>query len=211
MKKYTIYFISISIFLFLSCKEKENREVHYFNYYGENDEVISKDTFKIMINKQSYLNTVYVKANQIIAYKEQQHLDGIYRAIDTVYQKTHHFDHAIEYFRNTLKVTEPFLYPEIRYNLFKDYILEKDTFRIFSFSEFNGGIIDTWTYYLSNFGFICYYNKDLDSYSFCDSTQNSTIKAPILQKLRYLLVSDTSLFARHGYRKMNYRRNRGVE
>lgn len=208
MIKYIIHFISI--LFFFSCKGKGKNEVHYFNYYDENDEVISYDTFKIVIDRQSFLKAIYIKESQIVAYKEQQHLDGIYRAIDTVYQKTHHFYHVIEYFRNTLKVSEPFLYPEIRYNFFKNYILEKDTFKVIAFSEANG-TSGTWTYYLSNFGFICYYDKDLDSYSFCDSTQNSTIKAQVLQKLRHLLVSDTSLFARHGYRRMNYNRNRGVE
>ena len=206
MKKNLIYFIFLSL---LSCKEK--KETHYFNFYGEKDEIISKDTFKIVINKESFLKEIYIKENKYCSFKEQQRSDGIYRATNKDYQKTHYFEHQFEYFRNSLEIKEPFLNPEIRYNIFKKYVLGKDTFKIISFSEFHEGVTDTWTYYLSDFGFICYYDKDSDSYSFCDSTSNSFIKEPILQKLRSYLTSDTSFFARYGYRKMNYSRKGVIE
>lgn len=188
--KINLFSLLYILIIFSCCNEKV--EKHYFNGYNSQNNLMSRDTFIILKDRESHIVKILNYSNtELYRYFEEEKDSGIFRAIDLRYEKTHHFDTVFKYFTNLLPEKEPFINKDVRFNGKQKYTINNNTLDVYSFSEFNNEAGDIWSYYLSNFGFICYYYKNSDSYIYCDSSINNLISTDNLKSLRKLLVSDT--------------------
>lgn len=206
--------------LSIGCRSAKESELHYFSRYeAAGSNLITKNEFVLSIDRTNFVNILSCKKDaQLITFKEKQQDSGIYRKMEDrnqTYQLTHPFyllDTAFLYSENDLIEKFPHLNGRVRYKEKKIYIINQDSFPILAFSESGRTSPKSiWSYYLVGFGFINYYSNELDLYFSCDSTSNSKVSPQTLHRLKALLLSDTTFFARHIYDKMNYYRAKGNE
>lgn len=210
MSKYIL--ITIAACLIFGGCIKDSSRIIYYNKYGDKDQLISKNLFKV---KRDFLKgidsiSVFINERFVLSFKEKTvDNQGVFRICDDSLLLTHSFLDTLSTFKYCLN-KQPFLNARVKLIGSKEYFVSEKLYKIYSYLEDNGEYSTYFSYYIQGIGVICIYNFGRDEYIVGDSTN---IKSIPLKEITNVLVHDTIFFAKHTQKKAfpNFYRTNGYE
>jgi len=198
MKKNWLNFF-LCILLFSHCNSRVKSITLNYNKYDYNNALLKKnaatETFKSLNNGEIQLTIIgQDEYKKTLIMKE---ISGrIYWKCDNKFM----LSHSIYAFDKTGSCFSypPFLNRRVTLNGERVYIIERNSYKVYSFGESTGSESNIETYYIEGIGFFCYYDVGLKNYFFLSNiTGNNKVNEYSLQILKDKLIHDTSFFARY--------------
>jgi DNA-directed RNA polymerase subunit N (RpoN/RPB10) len=209
MRLLFIFFISLSLTF---CKKIE--PTYYYNFYGKDNALIKKNKYVLKLTKafdNEYLMNIEGDHNYKQTIKIKIDSLGISRYCDSHFVVTHHFDSTEN--EAFCYSAPPFIHKQVEWTKKKQYIVDNKPYEVICYLENSGSSMLNSSYYLKDFGFICYYNCLIDRYIICDSIKDVNFDLTVLHKINQLLITDTLTFERYIFNKAypNYHRGNAIE
>jgi hypothetical protein len=200
--------LSILLLCVLSCNNATNK-VYIYDLYNKDLKKVQENIFTINyhpIHDTTYsviLNGNFLK-EQYVPYKNQEiyfaqfKKEGIYLSCKDSFVLTYSFMPGIDS-ENRRKQKKcdwdlPFRHSHIAFAKQKLY---NDTCNIICYSEMSAEDNGQATYYLKNFGFLCYDYSWNGDFLLCRKSFNTGLPDEVLQAIGDSLIQDTMFFTRH--------------
>ncbi|SMP36635.1 hypothetical protein [Flavobacterium hercynium] len=201
MKAKIIFIISVISLISCNKPKLEKTNVFYFNLYNNKDIEVESNIFTLERRKLNLFDSIIVfkKNEKVLSFKETFDKEGIYRYVLNKKTLTHSLKDSITLTTNYNVSYFPFVNKKATLINKVIYKLGENSYKIFHYSELQNNHRSFDSYYLENFGFICYYNFDTDKYVLCDSTNIKSLK---IKEITSRLVKDKTFFARFTVAKL---------
>ena len=206
MMQRLIILVILTVKLF-GCEDEKGQVLFYSNY-DKKGNLSQKDAYTQTYKNQGngdYLLSIHGTENTTVKRSYQEQLKekvvdsiGIYRFCNGKYVLTHRFD-SLESERFCY-TDPPFIHKEAYWLGQKRYRVNNQFYEVMRFGEMSSAHTGNTSYYLKNFGFICYYN-DSGSYLLCSKASGSDINQEVLQAITNHLLNDSTFFMKYLIKK----------
>lgn len=192
--------LTLTLTILSGCdKKKQDIKNIYYSVYNSEYRLIKKKEFMVeMISKKGYDSVnVFQRESLLLTYKEQIQGDGIYRFYLGHKFKTHSFKN--QFITDFPRYSYPFISRHAFLKGEKSYKINGKNYLILLFEEYSGSHIGYDTYYLMNFGFICYYDYINKKIILSDEFIGIRFDNQLVNEIKDCLIKDKSFFTKYKY------------